>query len=115
MRGAWLDSFEFKEFEEFENCLVTLRPFGWRRIAFPFGGTPPPARELSACPFVNSRQGILARHLGWSFAAHVVFLEPSGVLLGPLGASWGALGGLMEPLGALLGGLGASWAPLGPS
>ena len=77
---------------------------GGRRIACPFGGTPPPARELSACPFVNSRQGILARHLGWSFAAHVVFLEPSGVLLGPLGASWGALGNLLEPLGVLLGG-----------
>ena len=33
MRGAWLDSFEFKEFEEdFENYPDTLRPFGWRRI-----------------------------------------------------------------------------------
>ena len=33
MRGAWLDSFDFEEFEDkFENCLDTLRPFGWRRI-----------------------------------------------------------------------------------
>ena len=32
-------------------------------IAFPYGGTPPPARKLSACPVVNSRQGVLARHL----------------------------------------------------
>ena len=33
MCGAWLDSFEFKEFEEFfENYLDTLRPCGWRRI-----------------------------------------------------------------------------------
>ena len=33
MRGARLDSFEFKEFEEFfENYPDTLRPFGWRRI-----------------------------------------------------------------------------------
>ena len=33
MRGAWLDSFEFKEFEElFENYPDTLRPFGWRWI-----------------------------------------------------------------------------------
>ena len=98
----------------FENCNVDwalgdlsdtpgLRP----RIAFPFGGTQPPARELSACPFVNSRQGILARHLGWSFAAHVVFLKPSGVLLGPswslLGRSWGPLGASWGTLGGLLG------------
>ena len=54
MRGAWLDSFEFKEFEEFlENCLDTLQPFGWRRIAFPLRGTPPPAPELSACSLVT--------------------------------------------------------------
>ena len=33
LRGAWLDSFEFEEFEEdFEIRLDTLRPFGWRRI-----------------------------------------------------------------------------------
>ena len=38
MRGAWLDSFEFKEFEEdFEIHPDTLRPFGWRRIDFPKG------------------------------------------------------------------------------
>ena len=65
-----------------------------RRIAFPFGGTPPPARELSACPFVNSRQGILARHLGWSFEALEAFLEPPGV---PLRPSWSLLGRSWEP------------------
>ena len=33
MRGAWQDSFEFKEFEYFfENYSDTLRPFGWRRM-----------------------------------------------------------------------------------
>ena len=66
-----------------------------RRIAFPLGGTPPPARELSACPFVNSRQGILARHLGWSFAALDPFLEPPGVLLR---LSWSLLGRSWRPL-----------------
>ena len=31
--GPWLDSFEFKEIEEFfEIRLDTLRPFGWRRM-----------------------------------------------------------------------------------
>ena len=34
MRGAWLSSFEFKEFEEFEIHPDTLRPFGWRRIEY---------------------------------------------------------------------------------
>ena len=61
MRGAWLDSFEFKEFEEdFEIRPDTLRPFGWRRIACPYGGTPPPAREF--CAFVAGK--LLAGHLG---------------------------------------------------
>ena len=45
MRGAWLDSLSSKNSKDnFENYLDTLRPFGWRRIAFPFGGSPPPAR-----------------------------------------------------------------------
>ena len=94
-----------------------------RRIAFPFGGTPPPARQLSACPSCILWQGILAGHL-WSCRALLTgswgLLRPSWSLLGrswePLGASWGALGSLLEPLGALLGGswglLGASWAVL---
>ena len=111
MRGAWLDCFEFKEFEEFfEIDSDTLRPFGWRRIAFPFGGTPPPARHLLACPPSFLWQGTLAGHfwnvlsplgrLLWSLEA---FLEPPGASWRPPGASLGALGGVWEPLGRLLG------------
>ena len=51
--------------EFFENYLDTLRPFGWRRIAFPFGGTPPPARQFLACPPSILWQGVLAGH-SWS-------------------------------------------------
>ena len=79
-------------------------------IAFPFGGTPPPARQLSASPPCILWQGILAGHL-WSCRALLAgswgLLRRSwslpGRSWGPLGASWGALGGVLGPLGRLLG------------
>ena len=84
--------FEFEEFEEdFEIHLDTLRPFGWRRIAFPYGGTPPPAPEF--CAFVAGK--LLAGHPGLSFEALEAFLEPPGVLLR---ASWSLLGRCWRPL-----------------
>ena len=43
-----------------------------RRIACPYGGTPPPAREF--CAFVAGK--LLAGHLGLSFEALEAFLEP---------------------------------------
>ena len=87
---------------------------GGRRIAFPLGGTPPPARQLSASPPCILWQGILAGHL-WSCRALLAgswgLLRPSWSLLGrswgPLGASWGALGGVLGPLECLLGRLGS--------
>ena len=72
-----------------------------RRIAFPDGGTPPPAPEF--CAFVAGK--LLAGHLGLSFEALEAFLEPPGALLA---ASWSLLG-------RSWGGLGASWVPLGSS
>ena len=67
-------------------------------IAFPYGGTPPPAPEF--CAFVAGK--LLAGHLGLSFEALEAFLERPGALLA---ASWSVLG---RPLG----GLGASWPAL---
>ena len=62
-----------------------------RRIAFPFGGTPPPARQLSACPVVI----VLAGHPS---RASLEFLEVFGLdakrpqcLLEPLGVIFEAL------------------------
>ena len=107
-----------------------------RRIAFPFGGTPPPARHLLACPSAMLWQGILAGHL-WSCSRCLFWmLSVLGVFWSLLGRSWRVLSpldrllesleALLEPPGALLaaswslfgrswGGLGASRAPLGPS
>ena len=84
-------------------------------IAFPFGGTPPPARQFSASLPCIPSVGLL-----WSLHA---FLEPPGALLAAswslFGRSWGGPGVSWEPLGALLGGswglLAGSWALLGGS
>ena len=97
----------------FENCSDRHRPFGCRRIAFPFGGTPPPARHLSACPPCILWQGILAGHL-WSCRALLTgswgLLRPSWSLLG---CSWrppGAFGGAQK---STLAGSWVSWLLLG--
>ena len=107
MRGAWLDSFEFKEFEEdFENCPDRLRPFGWRRIDFPKGDhRRPPAFVIRR--FGDRVFGFLRFRRCWQYGvfwdssyAQLKGLGASGVALG---ASWGALGGVLGPLGRLLG------------
>ena len=82
---------------------------GGRRIAFPFGGSPPPARFFlkaiwgRALCFIDL--GVL-RLLGQS-------RERLRDVLGPLGVSWGGLGGVLGPLGGLLGPLGDLLGPLG--
>ena len=100
----------------------------------PQGASPPPARQLSACPPCILWQGILAGHL-WSCSRCLFWmLSVLGVFWSLLGRSWRVLSpldrllesleALLEPPGALLaaswslfgrswGALGASWAPLG--
>ena len=77
-------------------------------IAFPFGGTPPPARSFRhvwlSIRGRASQQGILDGVLR--------LMRPSWSLLGP---SWRPLGAAWGLFGRSRGGLGASWAPLGPS
>ena len=93
--------FEFEEFEEgFEIHPDTLRPFGWRRIAFPKGDhRRPPA--------------FFCRRFGESnFGSACGLLEGSGVIFWLLEGLLGTLGGLLGPLGRLLG---ASWGLLGGS
>ena len=65
MHGPWLDSLTSKSSKDyFENCPVTLRPFGWRRIDLPKGHHRRP-------PFFLSMQ-FWARPLGYNCSFSVV-------------------------------------------
>ena len=114
MRGAWLDSFEFKEFEEdFEIRPDTLRRFGWRRIKRSTHSASPRLyyKHISlSIGLANQR----INRTAWSGFGRL------GCLLGYVGRVLGLLGGLLapleasrQPLGTLLARLGASWWPLG--
>ena len=84
--------------KKFENCLDTLRPFGWRRISSLRAFRP----TLFLVFLVQGCRLHLCNGLSWALGGSKDVL---GVPWSGLGLSWMPLG----PFGRVLG---ASWAPL---